>query len=229
MSHGHLSGLTRAELVQQVLFLEQRVAAHVAEKDALLKHVTDLQNDGSKRTEASLYRVVRYFHKKFGHPVEHTPKVPDADQVKFRLKLIAEEFFELLAACEIWPTWHNDGQDEVDAATLVRNCIDKDFCDPVVVNLPEMVDAMCDLDWVVEGTRAVFGVLGAPVLAEVVRANMAKEPSQVAAKDAHHQSAEPGAIKPVKPPGWVPPDVRGELLKQGWRPTLRDLVARGEP
>lgn len=199
--------------------LKESRLRHLTDTDALSRHVTALHEDATARHEASLYRVVRRFHKKFGHPVEHSPHVPDADQVRFRLHLITEEFLELLEAAF-----------DVNAGHVGDMVIPKDFkriCEElrhfvtyaeVAVNLPEFVDAMGDLDWVVEGTRAVMGVLGAPVLAEIARANMSKEPAAVAAKDAHHQSADPQAIKPTKPPGWTPPDIRRVLVEQGWRP-----------
>jgi predicted HAD superfamily Cof-like phosphohydrolase len=196
--------------------LEEMIVALGRERDKAMGHVTALQADATAKQEASLYRVVRRFHQKFNHPVEHTPKVPDADQLRFRLKLIAEEFFELLAACEIWPVAGATMDNGVPLSDIVRCSIDEDFIDPKVVNFPEFVDAMGDLDWVVEGTRAVCGVLGAPVTALIATANLAKEPAAVAAKDAHHQSTEAGAIKPMKPAGWKPPDIATELKRQGW-------------
>ncbi|MDQ2668624.1 MAG: hypothetical protein M3Z05_21900 [Gemmatimonadota bacterium] len=194
------------------------VPLHIQLTDELRKaqaQITTLQAEATARQEATLYRTVRYFHQRFGHPVEHTPKVPDGAQLRFRLKLVAEEFFEFLAACEIWPTTRIDGQ-ELTAAELVRNAIDCDFVDPGVVDLPELVDAMADLAYVVEGTSAVLGVLMAPVHALVHAANMAKLPEQVTEKDDHHRQGT--RIKPVKPEGWKPPDIAAELRRQGWNP-----------
>ena len=75
----------------------------------------------------------------------------------------------------------------------------------IKVRLPEFIDATHDLDYVVEGTRLECGVDGAPIAAEVHRANMAK---------AHGPMREDG--KRLKPEGWTPPDIEGELVKQGW-------------
>jgi predicted HAD superfamily Cof-like phosphohydrolase len=173
---------------------ESDYARLVAERDHLRAQVAELQNESSKRAEASLARTVRAFHFRFGHPVAWKPDVPSADMVRFRAKLVTEEFFELLRALfpgaplakqsTLWPL--------IETASLD-------------VNLPELVDAMADLAYVVEGTAAVFGVHMPPIAAAVHAANMAKDPN--------------GADgKPVKPEGWKSPDIRGLLMEQGWQP-----------
>ncbi len=188
------------------------------ERDVLRAQVTALQRDATRVAEASLARQVRAFHLKFGHPVATTPAVPEEAQVRFRLKLIAEEFFELVDAALavadgadvgarlfVYPKDFKRAREEV--AHLIENA-------NVQVDLPEFADALADLDYVVEGTRAVFGIHGAPIAAEVHRANMDKDAVQVAEAD----SAKRGErIKPVKPAGWRAPDVEGVLREQGWR------------
>ena len=189
---------------------------------AKLDRVDELQASMSKMVNNSLARRVRAFHLKFDHPVVWTPAVPSEKQVKFRLNLISEEFFELLSACEIWPTviaFNESGKEvEISVWEAVKNAIENDFIDPKVIDLPEFVDALGDMEWVIEGTRAVFGVDGAPVMNEINRANMAKEATQVAEKDAFHKDATRTRIKPTKPEGWKPPDIAGCLLTQGWEP-----------
>ncbi len=175
------------------------------ERSHLRKQVTELQAELGAKTEKSLYRTVGRFHQKFGHPVEHTPHVPEDAQVRFRLKLIAEEFIELLEACDI-----------AQGITELRELVVKMIEGPVDVDLPEFVDAMGDLDWVVEGTRLVFGVLGEPVLREIERANMEKDPVYVATKDEHHRTPDPKA-KPTKPAGWTPPNIAAVLERLGWK------------
>jgi predicted HAD superfamily Cof-like phosphohydrolase len=73
-------------------------------------------------------------------------------------------------------------------------------------DLVEMVDALADVLYVILGTANVLGVDLEPIFREVHRSNMTKLPPPG------------GQGKPVKGPAWSPPDVRGELLKQGWRP-----------
>lgn len=147
---------------------------------------------------------VRAFHRRFGHEVRETPAVPDEATMRFRLKLIAEEFLEALDACGI-----REGNIEAILRETIANA-------PIDVDLPALVDALGDLDYVVEGTRAVCGVDGSPVHNAIHHANMAKDPVYVASKDEHHRAPDPKA-KPTKPAGWSPPDVAGELRRQGWR------------
>jgi len=160
------------------------------------------------RTLDTLPRFVQAFHTRFDQPVRTTPAVPPDAEVRFRLRLIAEEFFELLeAALDLNPdrsgglvAGYRDAVDDIKAA------IDGPYPYrrlPVKVDLPEFADAMTDLDYVVEGTRAYFGIDGHPILLEVQRANMAKDPKGPDGK-------------PVKPEGWTPPDVEGCLRRQGW-------------
>lgn len=133
---------------------------------------------------------VAEFHLKFGHPVATTPHVPDAAAVRFRLALIAEEFVELLEAA-------HGGRLSIVRYALENTCRTL----PLNVDLPAFVDALGDLDYVIEGTRLVFGVDGDPIAAEIHRANMNKVAN--------------GTHKPTKPIDWSPPDIEGELIKQG--------------
>jgi predicted HAD superfamily Cof-like phosphohydrolase len=188
-----------------------------AEIARLQAQVTELQNGQSAMVEKSLYRTVGRFHQKFGHPVEHTPHVPEDAQVRFRLKLIKEEFFELMNAALAANSDTGTGGDIVEASKLLDRALNGSTMGAAVrVNLPELVDAMGDLDWVVEGTRLVFGVLGEPVLREIERANMAKDVVYVIAKDEHHRTPNPKA-KPIKPYDWIPPDIGAVLERQGWK------------
>lgn len=74
------------------------------------------------------------------------------------------------------------------------------------LDFPEIVDALADIAYFVEGTFQRLGVDSGSIMAEVHRSNMAK---RGAGKDANG--------KWRKPPGWMPPDIAGELRKQGWR------------
>lgn len=189
-------------------------------RESLQKNVNELQACMTAMVEAQLSRRVRAFHAKFSQAVAYTPHVPDDAIVRFRLKLIAEEFVELLDASVHLsePDTSPDGGCNYDHVyELKRSVMDLIARAVVRVNLPEFADAMADLDYVVEGTRAAFGIHGEPIMAEVQRANMSKVPDYVTAKDAHHVHGHT-TVKPVKPPGWKPPDVEGELRKQGWRP-----------
>lgn len=64
-------------------------------------------------------------------------------------------------------------------------------------------DAIADLLYVVFGSAVEFGIDIAPIFDEVHRSNMAKVGGPRRADG-----------KVLKPPGWTPPDVAGELAKQ---------------
>lgn len=146
-------------------------------------------------SEARCLRTqVHAFHVAMGAPNGTTPMVPSEERVKFRLRLIAEEFFELIEAAGMPST--AQGMQSLLSIALPYG---------VKVDLPAFVDAMADLDYVVEGTRLEFGVDGAPIAAAVHAANMVKAGGPV---------REDGKI--LKPLGWMPPDIEGELRKQGW-------------
>ena len=152
-------------------------------------------------------RGIRYqvheFHLAMNQPVLAKPQVPSEARVRLRLRLIAEEFFELLDAVL------EQGGGLSLARGFVAKAIDgeQDGVGPsrVNVDLPALADACADLDYVVEGTRLEFGINGWPIAVEVHRSNMQK-------RDASKR--DDGKI--LKPEGWTPPDIEGELEKQGW-------------
>lgn len=161
---------------------------------------------------------VRAFHRRFGHDVREVPAVPNEETMRFRLKLIAEEFLEALDACGI-----REGNIEAILRETIANA-------PIDVDLPALIDALGDLDYVVEGTRAVCGVDGSPIHNAIHHANMTKDPVYVSIKDAYHKATAEDAraavptigkpdptAKPTKPAGWSPPDIAAELRRQGWR------------
>ena len=154
-----------------------------------------IDQDACARLDTRSNRV-REFHRRMVQPVRETPTIPPDDEVRFRLRLIAEEFFETMEACLVsasYATIHG-------AKDLIRQHINMAR---VSVNLPEFADGLEDLDYVVEGARAYFGIDGEPIARVVHEANMAKEPA-------------PDGGKAIKPPGWTPPDVATELERQGW-------------
>jgi predicted HAD superfamily Cof-like phosphohydrolase len=73
-------------------------------------------------------------------------------------------------------------------------------------DLVEMVDALADLLVVTYGAAIELGVDLEFVFAEVHRSNMSKDGGQDAG----------GKI--LKGPGFTPPNIRGELIKQGYEP-----------
>jgi predicted HAD superfamily Cof-like phosphohydrolase len=146
----------------------------------------------------TLREQVREFHVAMGVPADATrPTVIPDERVRLRARLIAEEFFETMGAI-FGNIFALD-----DAHGLVLQAIKM----PVRVDMPELADGLADLDYVVEGARLEFGIDGAPIAAEVHRANMAKVGGT---------RRSDGKVE--KPKGWQPPDVAGELKRQGWEP-----------
>jgi predicted HAD superfamily Cof-like phosphohydrolase len=133
-----------------------------------------------------------------GQEIGSAPHVPSETIIRFRLRLIAEEFLELLDASLCSTVLDHVG------ATII-NAIDTA---PVSVDMPAFADATIDLDYVVEGARVAFGIDGGPLWDLVHAANMAK---MGCPKD-------PVTSKQLKPPGWKPPDIEGELRRQASRP-----------
>lgn len=139
------------------------------------------------------------------------PHVPGDDVVRLRLRLVAEEFFELLAASlkdrDITDSDeknnHFDDCNLSCAEQIVMTAIDER---EVAVDLPEFADALADLDYVIEGARLQFGIEGGPVADEVHRANLRKAGAALRSDG-----------KVGKPANWVGPDVTGALVKQGWK------------
>jgi predicted HAD superfamily Cof-like phosphohydrolase len=153
-----------------------------------------------------LTRQVLEFHRQFDHPIADSPTIPSDDRVRFRARFIFEELRETIQAMFDGESPVGDGlaRDKWHVAAAAM----KDIVDhaAVKVDLAEVVDGLADLDYVVEGTRLEFGINGEPIADEVHRANMAK------LHDGKIVKREDG--KTLKPPGWTPPDIAGELEKQ---------------
>jgi predicted HAD superfamily Cof-like phosphohydrolase len=148
-----------------------------------------------------LREQVSEFHRAFGVAERSTPGIPDDDTVKLRLKLIGEEFCELLEACgyrgasiAIWSRL----TDALSAAPKM--------------DLEETVDALADLQYVIQGAYLSFGVDDEPITDEVQAANMRKLGPD--GKPIYRESDR----KLLKPKGWRGPDHRPLLLAQGWNP-----------
>jgi predicted HAD superfamily Cof-like phosphohydrolase len=153
-----------------------------------------------ERRGVDLHGMVRQFHRAGGYPVRHSPVVPNDDELRFRFRLIAEEFFEQFDACFQGALQR---QLVADAKDKIRQVLD---IGPVgAVDLAVLVDAWADLKYVVVGSEVTFGVDGNAVFRVVQEANMRKF-GPGAYRDAND--------KAQKPPGWTPPDIEGELERQ---------------
>lgn len=157
---------------------------------------------------SKLREQVIEFHRAFGVPVRTTPNVPDRERVILRLSLLAEEFFEVLDSCA--PDGFSKMTDKLqEASDAVTDAID--MLHAKDIRLHELAKELADVDYIVEGTRLEFGLNGEPIAAAVHSSNLAKlgENGQVCMR-------ADGKI--TKPETWAPPDIEGELRRQGWQP-----------
>lgn len=218
------------------------------------KHLGHVQGQLSVRE--TLNEMVLAFHKRFGQAIGARPHVPDEKTVRFRLSLIAEEFFELLEAAglkgvgnETCQSDHGAHGYENESEFVPRDMIATDIQEGSInVDLPAFVDALADLMYVIEGAAITMGVDMDPVLDEVQRANLSKMPGYVAAKDASHRGEVPAPKtrtvrgreeKWAEGHGWVPVEAQvglpvkradGKILKpEGWQPPdiERVLIEQG--
>jgi len=135
---------------------------------------------------------VEEFHKRWQIAAPVVPTAPSEQLLRLRLRLITEEFRELLLAAGL------------PRAAAQVNALDDNELGRF--DMVEVADALGDIDYVVEGMRYALGVNGAPLAEEIHRTNMAKLGGKMDSD---------GKIQ--KPPGWTPPDIAGELRKQGWQ------------
>jgi|SRR6185369_3280901 len=144
---------------------------------------------------------VEEFHRAYGQPVLDTPQVPSEERVRFRMKLIGEEYLELVSS-----VFGVDPESHKASVEILNQVYD---LAPIKVDLPKAIDALHDIDYVVEGMRLELGVNGSPIACEVHRANMSKF-----GEDGKPVLNEFGKV--IKGPNFSPPDIEGELIKQGW-------------
>src|SRR4029077_13345714 len=112
-----------------------------------------------------LREQVAEFHRVFGHPTAAGPTIPPDERVRFRLRFIVEETLEAVEAA------FAESEASGEVRRLFAGIVDRS---PLSVDLPKLIDAFADIDYVVEGARLEFGVDGGPIADEVHRANMTK-------------------------------------------------------
>ncbi len=146
---------------------------------------------------ATLDEQVFEFHEACGQDTALRPCVPGRETMQLRLRLVAEEFFELLAAAGC-------------LADLAHGFVNAAIVqvDVTHFDMVEVVDALADIDYVVTGFRLAMGVDGKPIADEVHRSNMAKCVGGKVVK------SETGKI--LKGADWTPPDIAAVLKAQGW-------------
>lgn len=171
----------------------------------LEEQVTELQVRGTELLELTRERDVdahvRQLFQGYLQEMPEVPCVPDDKTMRLRVALVAEEFFELLEAAGCEP----------DSADYAGHTCRKMIAEGVGnstgrVDLPQLVDACIDIIVVTIGMLVACGVRFWPMWWAVHRSNCSKFGGP---KDANG--------KQQKPEGWQPPDIAGELRKQGFR------------
>ena len=138
--------------------------------------------------------------------VEDCPTVPPLDVVRLRMRLIAEEFVELMEATFSGDGWRDGYEWALDLKKTLK-CVIEDA--PVLVNLPEFADALIDLEYVILGAFPSFGINDEPLWQEVHAKNMTKVTGPT----------DPVTGKRLKPEGFIAPDIAKLLREQGWQNT----------
>lgn len=202
------------------------VRIHVNDLNALLEErrrlnlqVGDLQWGNNRLVEerrTTINARVREFYAIADQRIPEKIGVPDDKTVRFRVRLVLEETLELLKAT-IADSWEGGSQRHPytpvarsphKTLTWLHDALMDLLLDAEVeVNLPEWADACADIDYVVEGARIAFGIDGEPILQRVHAANLKKLGGPIRESDG----------KRLKPEGWLPPDIEGALVAQGWR------------
>lgn len=150
-----------------------------------------------------VHRQVRQFHEVFNQPVLDTPTVPSDERVKMRLKLIAEEFVELLEATMGTGFMYSgfaQGDDDYVAETLEHYIDDAE----VRVDLVKTADALGDLLYVVHGMCLELGLPIGKVVDEIHRSNLSK-----LGPDGKPVYRDDGKV--TKGPNYVPPNIESIL------------------
>lgn len=149
----------------------------------------------------TLHDQVREFHEVYEHPIADKPMLPPEERLRLRLKLVKEEFFELVRGCLA----ENSLVNYADGA--LESAINAAYLAPDMV---EIADALGDLDYVNEGMRLELGIPGKAVADEIHRSNMSK-----LGPDGKPMKRDDG--KTLKGPNFTPPDIAKVLSEHGWK------------
>ena len=183
-------------------------------REHLRAQVNELHEANTKLVEErrlSIHARVREFFTVVGQELPEHVGVPSDKIVQFRVRLIVEEALELVESviADDWIEGIQSTMSPFETTKWLRDGINQLLVDAQLsVDMPAFADACADIDYVVEGARLAFGIDGEPVMKLVHAANLAKAGGPIRESDG----------KRLKPEGWLPPDVEGALVAQGWRP-----------
>jgi len=146
--------------------------------------------------------AVADFMLRFRQELPIKPVFPKQETMDLRVRLTAEEFCEFLRDAGYWFIMDIDMKSDAGAPT--RNVFSHSHWFPSPPDLPKAADACIDQLYVIIGNLLAMGIDPRPLFDAVHAANMAKVGGPVVNG------------KTMKPEGWQPPDIKGELKKQGW-------------
>lgn len=144
---------------------------------------------------------LRAFHEAMQQTIGDVTAPDPTQDLGLRVRLIAEEFEELLVALEpkLKPGIVADVEHWLSAYEMLL--AKGEASDPRDGDAPaEIADALADILYVTTGAGVAWGLLLQYIFDEVHRSNMAKAGGEV----------RPDG-KRLKPPGWTPPDVQGVI------------------
>ncbi|MFG0261004.1 MAG: hypothetical protein ACF788_01240 [Novipirellula sp. JB048] len=151
-------------------------------------------------------RRVESFMIAAGQTARAVPAKPSPEERILRAKLIIEEALETCSALGVAVVLETAGQ----SGEVEHHAVSEEFLTfhhVLNFNMAEAVDGCCDVMVVTLGTLSCLGVGDVHVMNAVLDANDAKMTGPI---------REDG--KRLKPEGWQPPDIAGELVRQGWDP-----------
>ena len=141
------------------------------------------------------------------------PTVPSEDAIRLQTRIDAEEFIEKIDALYEDPSAINQLKVLLLQWVVNHSPIRKDLH----ARLPEFAKELADNVVTNEGFAVLFGIELERVFGLVHESNMQKKDGPIVNE------------KRMKPEGWKAPDVAGELVWQGWQPSVAAKVWNGIP
>lgn len=151
------------------------------------------------------FERVTEFHRAFNHPIDDEGGLDNERLTRLRVKLIFEEFMELVEACgydkEGFIFWVNSYYQRQEEPT---DLIFETRTNPRPHNKVEVADALGDLEYVINGFAIVLGINLPAVGEEIHRSNMSK-------LDENGDPIYREDGKVLKGPLYSPPDIQKVL------------------
>jgi predicted HAD superfamily Cof-like phosphohydrolase len=162
------------------------------------------QQSSRRFVQTEMQRRVEKFMHDAGQTVRAKPAVPTRKERELRAKLILEEAFETCVALGVSVSIRDCDLEMVSKDGVINDAF-FDYDGSYECNMIEAADGCCDIMVVTLGTLSCLGAGDVHLMNEVLDKNDEKMTGPI---------REDG--KRLKPEGWTPPDIEGELVRQGW-------------